>query len=60
MEATKTELSLGEKRVRINFNPSDNSMVFTIKTKAAELINLLDTLEAKGDPEIARLKALGY
>jgi len=32
--------TLGEDRVRISFNPSDNSLVSQIKQKAAELIDL--------------------
>jgi hypothetical protein len=33
-------VSLGEDRVRIKFNPSDNSLVSQIKQKSAELIDL--------------------
>jgi hypothetical protein len=32
--------TLGEDRVRIQFNPSDNSLVSQIKQKTAELIDL--------------------
>jgi hypothetical protein len=35
-------MSLGEDRVRIKFNPSDNSLVSQIKQKAAELIDLCE------------------
>lgn len=53
----------GEKRVRIEFNPSDNNVVSQIKQKTAELINLVDSLD-NGDTELAsdgearRLEAL--
>jgi hypothetical protein len=33
-------VTIGEDRVRIKFNPSDNSLVAQIKTKTAELIDL--------------------
>ena len=56
-------MSLGEDRVRIKFNPSDNSLVSQIKQKAAELIDICN--EARGevptnpsDAEIARCWAL--
>lgn len=38
-----TTKTLGEKRVRTDFNPSANSNVDQIKQKTAELINLLET-----------------
>ncbi len=37
-------MSLGEDRVRIKFNPSDNSTVSQIKQKSAELIDLIQSL----------------
>lgn len=40
-------MSIGEDRVRIKFNPSDNSLVNQIKTKSAELIDLCESLKAK-------------
>lgn len=36
------EKSLGEKRVRIDFNPSDKSDVYMIKDETAALINRLE------------------
>lgn len=53
-------MSLGEDRVRIKFNPSDNSNVYQIKAKAAELIDLLEKLRNEGsmDKEHQRLWAL--
>lgn len=37
--------TLGEKRVRTTFNPSQDSVVDQIKQKSAELINLLQALK---------------
>lgn len=63
MDETKIP-SLGEQRVRANFNPSANSRVDQIKQKTAELINLVDLCRydenyttSKG-PEVIRLTAL--
>jgi hypothetical protein len=38
-------MSLGEDRVRIKFNPSDNSTVSQIKQKSAELIDMCEQLK---------------
>jgi hypothetical protein len=35
-------MSLGEDRVRVKFNPSENSLVSQIKQKSAELIDLCE------------------
>lgn len=43
--------TLGEKRVRTNFNVSGNDTVTQIKGKTAELINLVDCLPF--DPAVA-------
>jgi hypothetical protein len=54
-------MSLGEDRVRIKFNPSDNSTVSQIKQKSAELIDLVEEAKAKSPhqtPEVNRLWAL--
>lgn len=52
----------GEFRVGISFNPSNNPMVDQIKAKAAELIDLIETISADRESEVgterARLKAL--
>lgn len=49
----------GEKRVRVNFNPSDNGQVHIIKQKSAELINLCDEMTVGAERgEKARLTAL--
>jgi len=52
--APASTLSEGERRVRIMFNPSGDGVVHEIKTKAAELINLCETLKGK-DPRCAAL-----
>lgn len=49
-----SELSVGEQRVRITFNPSNDDAVFQIKQKAAELINLCEGLKSK-DGRLASL-----
>ena len=51
--------TLGERRVRIEFNPSANSKVDQIKTKSAELINLVESLRTHlGESEQGRLISL--
>jgi hypothetical protein len=50
-------MSLGEDRVRVKFNPGDNSLVSQIKQKSAELIDLCKERPAKGS-EDGRLWAL--
>lgn len=55
-------MSLGEDRVRIKFNPADNSLVSRIKQKSAELIDLCQSMPKPDDEakkgEFARLVAL--
>ena len=53
-------MSLGEDRVRVKFNPSDNSAVSQFKQKAAELIDLCEKGRNAGsaDKEHQRLWAL--
>jgi hypothetical protein len=57
-------MTKGEYRVGINFNPSNDDMVSRIKRAAADLIDLIDSIEehpAQLDmrfSEIKRLKAL--
>lgn len=36
--------TLGERRVRVSFNPTSSSVVDQIKQKTAEMIDLLDSL----------------
>jgi len=59
MESVK---SFGEGRVRVSFNTEKNSVVDEIKHKAAELINLIASIEdgaSRVTPlEVTRLKAL--
>ncbi|WP_278380992.1 DUF7681 family protein [Chryseobacterium arthrosphaerae] len=43
-----SEKSFGEKRVRVEFNPSNAGNVTALKTKAAEAINILE--DFKNDP----------
>jgi hypothetical protein len=56
-------MTIGEDRVRIKFNPSDNSLVSQIKQKTAELIDLCESIKATaqsagGQSEVIRLLAL--
>ena len=52
-------MNLGNYRVGISFNPSGNELVNEIKTKAADLINIIDSIDASAEPnEIIRLKSL--
>lgn len=55
-------MTKGEYRVGINFNPSNNDMVAKIKRAAADLIDLIESIDAHPDgqpfPEVMRLKSL--
>lgn len=57
-------MTIGEDRVRIKFNPSDNSLVSQLKQQSAALIDLCEqgrmanADNAKGTAEIARLWSL--
>lgn len=52
-------MTRGEYRVGIAFNPSANDMVGKVKRGAADLIDLIETIEVRpGAPEIGRLKSL--
>lgn len=54
-------MTKGEYRVGINFNPSNDDTVGKIKRAAADLIDLIETIDAhKEGPntEVMRLKAL--
>jgi len=42
------EQTLGQKRVKADFNPAKNDTVDQIKNKSAELIDLLETLRMEG------------
>lgn len=54
-----SEQTLGEKRVRTEFNPAKDGIVDQIKQKSAELINLCEGLKEK-DPRLASLAQTGY
>jgi hypothetical protein len=41
------QATIGEQRVRTQFNPDKNAVVDQIKQKTAELINLCETLKDK-------------
>jgi hypothetical protein len=52
-------MTIGEDRVRIKFNPSDDSLVSLIKQKTAELIDLCQEHKGTGNsPELNRLWSL--
>lgn len=51
--------TLGEQRVRTEFNPSQDSVVDQIKQKTAELINLCEDLKSK-DGRLASLAQTEY
>jgi hypothetical protein len=53
------EKSVGEKRVRADFNVSGSSVVDEIKKKSAELINLCEGLKDK-DGRLASLAQTAY
>lgn len=54
-----TDQTLGEKRVRISFNPGNGSLVDQIKGRTAELIDIVES--AKGlDPRLAALAQTHY
>lgn len=53
-----SEKTLGQKRVKADFNPDKNEVVDQIKNKAAELIDLIETLKQDGNGERNRCAAL--
>jgi len=52
-------MTIGEQRVRVEFNPDQNDTVSQIKQKTADLINLVDSIRAL-DPELADLAMRTY
>lgn len=54
-----SEKTLGEKRVRTEFNPSAESTVDQIKQKTAVLINLVETIREK-DGRLASIAQTTY
>ena len=53
------KMTIGEDRVRINFNPGGNMIVNVIKQQTADLISLCETLKSK-DPRLATLAQTAY
>ena len=51
--------TIGEKRVRIEFNPGGGDDVSEIKQKTAELINLVEGMK-DSDPRLAALAMTAY
>jgi hypothetical protein len=51
--------SIGEQRVRTQFNPSSDSVVDKLKQKTAELINLCEELKQK-DARLASIAQTTY
>lgn len=54
-----SEKTLGETRVRADFNVAGSDVVTSIKQKSAELIDLCETLKAK-DGRLASLAQTSY
>lgn len=50
-------MTIGEDRVRIEFNPSKDDVVSLIKMETARLIDMCEGLD-RADPEVRRLVAL--
>jgi hypothetical protein len=53
------EKTIGEQRVRTEFNPAQSDTVSQIKQKTAELINLCEELKAK-DARLSSLAQTAY
>ena len=49
------EQTLGQKRVKADFNPAKNDLVDQIKNKSAELIDLIELMRYPGSSEKQRL-----
>lgn len=54
-ETTKGPVTLGMLRVKAEFNPAKSDTVDQIKNKAAELIDLIETLREGGSGEKQRV-----
>lgn len=50
--------TVGEYKVGVTFNPSQNEMVDEIKRRAADLIDYINAIPVAGIPERGRLKAM--
>lgn len=53
------EKTIGELRVRVEFNPDKNDTVSLIKQKSAELINICEELKTK-DARLASLSQTAF
>lgn len=51
--------TIGEQRVRVSFNPSESGVVYEIKKKVAELINLCEDLKEK-DARLASIAQTAF
>lgn len=52
-----TDQTIGERRVRVSFNPSADSLVDEIKRKSAELIDMCEKMKSQ-NPEQGRCASL--
>lgn len=59
MDVEKRPATLGEQRVRLDFNPSALDIINQIKRQSAELIDLCEMLKDK-DPRLAALAQTAY
>jgi hypothetical protein len=50
--------TLGQKRVKAEFNPAKNDLVDQLKNKSAELIDLCESIRGEGSGEKQRLISL--
>lgn len=50
MAEETNELTYGQKRVRFNYNPTNDALLSQIKTKAAEIVDILETIR-NNNPE---------
>lgn len=55
----QVQQTIGEKRVRVDFNASGDGTVDKIKRATAELINIAEELKSK-DPRLAALAQTAY
>ena len=58
MKQQEKAMTTGEYRVGISFNPGGHEMVNKIKRAAADLIDLVESIDGAGISEVGRLKAL--
>jgi len=58
-ESQSKVLTVGEQRVRVNFNTNNDEAVGHLKVKAAELIDICETLKSS-DPRLASLAQTSF